>query len=122
MPSSTLTAGPTSSQMRVLPEFDDEDEEDDMAAETKKYRYRWPDEIRDEVLARLLELNRQRALEEGQVVLDADRTDSPPKTKKPATKKPKAKRERACGCANTVRQGSRRGLIHAGGNEISRCS
>ena len=31
----------------------------------KKYRYRWPDEIRDEVLARLLDLNRQRALEEG---------------------------------------------------------
>ena len=36
----------------------------------KKYRYRWPDEMRDEVLARLLELNRQRALEEGQVVMD----------------------------------------------------
>jgi hypothetical protein len=27
----------------------------------KPWRYRWPDEIRDEVLARLLELNRQRA-------------------------------------------------------------
>lgn len=30
----------------------------------KPYRYRWPDEIRDEVLARLLELNAQRAGEE----------------------------------------------------------
>ena len=30
----------------------------------KPYRYRWPDEIRDEVLARLLELNTQRAAEE----------------------------------------------------------
>jgi hypothetical protein len=27
----------------------------------KPWRYRWPDEFRDEVLARLLELNRQRA-------------------------------------------------------------
>ena len=30
----------------------------------KPYRYRWPDEVRDEVLARLLELNAQRAAEE----------------------------------------------------------
>lgn len=30
----------------------------------KPYRYRWPNEIRDEVLARLLELNAQRAAEE----------------------------------------------------------
>jgi hypothetical protein len=30
----------------------------------KPYRYRWPDEVRDEVLARLLELNAERAKEE----------------------------------------------------------
>lgn len=30
----------------------------------KPYRYRWPDDVRDEVLARLLELNTQRANEE----------------------------------------------------------
>ena len=30
----------------------------------KPYRYRWPDEVRDEVFARLLELNAQRAAEE----------------------------------------------------------
>jgi hypothetical protein len=30
----------------------------------KPYRYRWPDEVRDEVLARLLELNAERAREE----------------------------------------------------------
>ena len=30
----------------------------------KPYRYRWPDEIRDEVLARLLELNQKRHEEE----------------------------------------------------------
>jgi len=52
-----------------FPEFDDEESEDDSGRpKKKKYRYRWPDEIRDVVLARLLELNRQRALEEGQVV------------------------------------------------------
>ena len=38
-------------------------EEDDEAnsRRRKPWRYRWPDELRDEVLARLLELNRQRA-------------------------------------------------------------
>ena len=35
---------------------------------TKKepFRYRWPNEVRDEVLARLLELNAERAAQEGQ--------------------------------------------------------
>jgi hypothetical protein len=52
-----------------LPEFDDEEEEDEGGhPKKKKYRYRWPDEIHDEVLARLLDLNRQRALEEGQLL------------------------------------------------------
>jgi hypothetical protein len=47
------------------PEFDDEDEENDGSRpRRRKYRYRWPDDARDEVLARLLELNRQRADEE----------------------------------------------------------
>ena len=31
------------------------------AQKQKKYRYRWPEEIHDEVLARLLALNRERA-------------------------------------------------------------
>jgi hypothetical protein len=31
----------------------------------KPWRYRWPDEVRDEMLARLLELNAERAREEG---------------------------------------------------------
>jgi hypothetical protein len=52
-----------------FPEFDDEDEEDEGGRpKKKKYRYRWPDEIHDEVLARLLDLNRQRAFEEGQLL------------------------------------------------------
>jgi hypothetical protein len=51
-----------------FPEFDDEEEEDENGRpRRRKYRYRWPDDIHDEVLARLLDLNRQRALEEGQM-------------------------------------------------------
>jgi hypothetical protein len=41
-------------------EIDDEEWGD----KKKPYRYRWPDDVRDEVLARLLELNAQRAREE----------------------------------------------------------
>jgi hypothetical protein len=53
--------------------LDYQDEEDeDAEGETgstgrtrkKPWRYRWPDDVRDEVLARLLELNRRRAEEE----------------------------------------------------------
>jgi hypothetical protein len=52
-------------------EFEDEAEDDENGRERKrKYRYRWPDEIRDEILIRLLELNRQRAVEEGQVLAE----------------------------------------------------
>ena len=43
---------------------DEEDEENGPRRKKKPWRYRWPDEIRDEVLARLLELNRVRAEEE----------------------------------------------------------
>lgn len=44
---------------------EDEDEEEPTGRQRKKpWRYRWPDEFRDEVLARLLELNKQRAEEE----------------------------------------------------------
>jgi hypothetical protein len=50
--------------------LDYEVEDDESGDRKKPYRYRWPDEVRDEVLARLLELNRQRALEEGQMVVE----------------------------------------------------
>jgi hypothetical protein len=46
---------------------DEEDDEDDAAPARRKkkpWRYRWPDSFRDEVLARLLELNKRRAEEE----------------------------------------------------------
>ena len=40
--------------------LDYEIDEEDWGTRKKPYRYRWPDEVRDEVLARLLELNSQR--------------------------------------------------------------
>jgi hypothetical protein len=51
---------------------EEEDSEDAPEASGKKkgkkkkkpYRYRWPDEVRDEVLARLLALNAERAAQE----------------------------------------------------------
>ena len=40
------------------------DEEQGWGARKERYRHRWPDEVRDEVLARLVELNAQLAAEE----------------------------------------------------------
>lgn len=48
-------------------DYEDEDDEDDTGRarrRKKPWRYRWPDDIRDEVLARLLALNAERAAEE----------------------------------------------------------
>ena len=66
---------------------DPEDDADDGGPRRKKkpWRYRWPDDVRDEVLARLLELNRQRAEEERLATLTGNKPPSRPK----ATPKPK---------------------------------
>ena len=45
--------------------LDYEIDEDEWGTKKKPYRYRWPNEVRDEVLARLLELNAERAAQEG---------------------------------------------------------
>ncbi|NLE74241.1 MAG: N-6 DNA methylase [Actinobacteria bacterium] len=44
--------------------LDYEVDEEDSGRRKKPWRYRWPDEVRDELLARLLELNAERAAEE----------------------------------------------------------
>jgi hypothetical protein len=44
--------------------LDYEIDEEESGTRKKPYRLRWPDEVRDEVLARLLELNAERAREE----------------------------------------------------------
>ena len=47
-----------------FPEFDDEEDEEESTRKKKRYRYRWPDEVRDDILARLLILNQRRYDEE----------------------------------------------------------
>jgi hypothetical protein len=53
-----------------LLDYEDEEDEDDNSSSgrsrsrRKPWRYRWPDDVRDEVLARLLKLNAERAAEE----------------------------------------------------------
>ncbi len=75
----------------LLLDYEVEENEDDGARRGKKpWRYRWPDEVRDEVLARLLELNRQRASEEavsGGVVPRLGATNPPTRkiNKRPAS-------------------------------------
>ena len=55
---------PTCEFLLDYEEDEDEDEAGGGRRRKKPWRYRWPDDFRDEVLARLLELNRQRAEEE----------------------------------------------------------
>jgi len=70
--------------------LDYEDEESDAEESTgrkkkKPWRYRWPDEVRDEVLARLLKLNADRA-EEERLADVATAMSGTPKPKKSRTK------------------------------------
>ena len=51
---------PTCEFLLDYEEDEDEDETGGTRRRKKPWRYRWPDDFRDEVLARLLELNRQR--------------------------------------------------------------
>jgi hypothetical protein len=68
-------------------DYEDEESAEEFSSRKKKkpWRFRWPDEVRDEVLARLLKLNAERAKEEelaGQTAAAA----APIKTKKPKGK------------------------------------
>ena len=56
--------------------LDYEIDEDEWGARKKPYRYRWPNEVRDEVLARLLELNAERAAAEAGVGKGAPTTST----------------------------------------------
>ena len=76
---------------------DDEDEDDGSGTRSpgtgrqkkKPWRYRWPDPFRDEVLARLLVLNKQRAEQErlSGLAAAAATTKTPKAGKKRGTKK-----------------------------------
>jgi hypothetical protein len=63
--------------------LDYEIDEEEWGNKKKPYRYRWPDEVRDEVMARLLDLNAQRAKKEARSGTSATKKGS----KKPAAKR-----------------------------------
>ena len=72
-------------------EDEDDDEADAAPARRKKkpWRYRWPDDFRDEVIARLLDLNKQRAEQERLAGAAAEKPAKKGKAKKkPAGKDP----------------------------------
>jgi len=75
---------------------EDEDDEDEAGRKKSKkkkpWRYRWPDDFRDEVLARLLELNRQRAEEERLSGAGAEKS-RPPSKKRKSTRRALPKNE-----------------------------
>ena len=87
-----------------LLDYEEDDDEDELATANsqlptrrrrkKPWRYRWPDDFRDEVLARLLELNRQRAEEERLSRAAAD-GNSKNKTKRKSMRGKKARTESA---------------------------
>jgi hypothetical protein len=54
--------------------LDYESEDDDIGSRRKPWRYRWPDVVRDEVLARLVALNAERA--EGERLQLGDRSEA----------------------------------------------
>ncbi len=66
--------------------LDYEIDEEEWGDKKKPYRYRWPDEVRDEVLARLLELNAERAKEEARSGAAATKKRGKKATAKPAPK------------------------------------
>ncbi len=63
-------------------------EEEEWGDKKKPWRYRWPDEVRDEVLARLLELNAERAKEEARSGVAATKKRGRKKPAKSATSEP----------------------------------
>jgi hypothetical protein len=65
----------------------DYEEEDDSGRRRKPWRYRWPDEVRDDVLARLVELNgRRAAVEERDGTAAAASKPRAPRRRRPAQK------------------------------------
>ncbi|MCB9882375.1 MAG: N-6 DNA methylase [Planctomycetes bacterium] len=67
--------------------LDYEIDEEAWGKKKKPYRYRWPDDLHDEVLARLLELNQQRAAEERRLGLTKSTRKKPKRSRKKTTKR-----------------------------------
>lgn len=76
--------------------LDYEIDEEEWGDKKKPYRYRWPDEVRDEVLARLLELNAERAKAEALEITakaEEEAKNKPAKSGKGRKKKPEGMEE-----------------------------
>jgi hypothetical protein len=68
---------------QFLLDFEEEETGENGTHRRKKpWRHRWPDEIRDEILARLLELNRREALKEAVAGADNSVLKAKPSTKR----------------------------------------
>ena len=82
------------STCEFLLDYEDGDSDSDDSAPSKRkkpWRLRWPDDFRDEVLARLLELNEKRAGEERRSGIAAEKAASRGGARKKATVKKVAK-------------------------------
>lgn len=94
---------------KFLLDYEDEEEDEDGSTEAprsrrrKPWRYRWPDEFRDEVLARLLDLNQQRAAEERRTGAAAAGTAKSVKKTKSA-KQPRKSKKHPTGDASSPEQ------------------
>jgi hypothetical protein len=66
-------------------------DEEDWGQKKKPYRYRWPDDVRDEVLARLLEMNAERARTEALAGVAGGLKRAGKQTAKPAVASPHVK-------------------------------
>jgi hypothetical protein len=67
-------------------DYEIDEEEEGNSRRKKPWRYRWPNDIRDEVLARLLELNAERAKEEANSVTTTKKKRGKTTSTKSATK------------------------------------
>ncbi|MEQ8850954.1 MAG: N-6 DNA methylase [Phycisphaerales bacterium] len=84
---------PTDCEFLLDYEEDDDDGSGKTGRKKKPWRYRWPDEVRDEVLARLLAENAKRAEQERLAGLAPGSKKAGKKTTKKRTKKTKAETE-----------------------------
>ena len=76
--------------------LDYEIDEETWGTKKKPYRYRWPEEVHDEVLARLLDLNQKRFAEEVVAGLHAE------KGTKASTPKKRTRRQAALSSSNVT--------------------
>jgi len=88
-----------STDCQFLLDYEDEDGDEDTGGRKRKkpWRYRWPDEVRDEVLARLLALNAQRAEEERIAAEAAEKAEMGASS---ATRKPRKAKKGNAGQVN----------------------